>query len=417
MIDTVLLNGLWQGGLIALIAGVITICVPQRHAATRYAVWFSALIALAVVPVATLWHPEPAITTLPAPLEITATTTTILASHAASAVGIWLIALWLAGVTVCLARLLRSHLRIARIIKAALPAPNLGPNVLTSRDVAYPIAAGLFAPTVILPANVAATLERGDLEAIVRHERAHIARHDILTNLAQRLIEACLFFNPWVYVIGRQLLKEREAACDDWAVNATGEPDRYASCLAQLASGSQPPRTPLLTPSAMGSRRMLVGRIARLLNGKATQLKINYFQLGGTVLSFSLLALLLQNTTGHAAAGTLVASNATPNIPACARDVKPIDARDPDISKADFKPNIEAGVIVAVDSNGRVTGEKLVLSSGSAAIDNDVLNAAKNSTYQAATEIDKSSLSGPRSSITCHPVAGHYYFHIATGPE
>ena len=402
MIVTVLLNGLWQGALIVAIGAIITALVPQRHAATRYAVWFVALLALAVLPVLTLWHPEPAIATLPIAVAHTAATPTLITAEAATHTGSWLVGLWLAGVALCLLRLTGSSLRTQRVVRSATPAPELGPDVVVTNELTYPIAAGLVAPKIMLPAHLLTTLQRSDLESIVRHERAHIARRDIFTNLIQRLIESCLFFNPWIYIIGRQLIKEREAACDDYAVDATGEPDRYASCLAQLAQTARTQQTPLLTPSAIGSRRMLVGRIARLLNGKATQLKINYFVLGATVTSFVALAFFVQTANGLAAVSLAVTN---PNIPACAHDIKPLDAVPPDIAKADFKPNVESGVLVTIDAAGHVVDAKIVLSSGSTAIDKATLEAARKSTY------------APAVGMNCQPQGGHYYFHIATGPH
>ncbi len=390
MIVTVLLNGLWQGALVVAIAAIITALVPQRHAATRYAVWFVALLALALLPVLTLWHPTPEVTTL---TPIVFSKTTALAARATADNSWWLIALWIAGTIVFVARLVRSHLRIGRIMKASLPAPNLGADILTSHDVAYPIAAGFFAPMVILPADVVTTLEPRDLEAIVRHERAHIARHDILTNLAQRSIEACLFFNPWVYVIGRHLLKEREAACDDWAV-ATSEPDRYASCLARLASGAHSTRTPLLTPSAMGSRRMLVGRIARLLNGKATQLKTNYLVLGASTLAFALLAVVLQMTTGQAAPTTVAATAQTK----CDHDATVLTATPPEIPKGTPQVKADATVRVGIAPSGTVTSVTIVKSSGVSALDIATAEAARASTYKPAM-------------ASCKAVAGSYLFH------
>ena len=396
MIVTVLLNGVWQGAFVVAIAAAITALVPQRHAATRYAVWFVALLALAFLPVLTLWHPTPEVTTL-TPLVFSKTTA--LAERATADNSWWLIALWIAGTIVFVARLVRSHLRIGRIMKAALPAPNLGADILTSHDVAYPIAAGFFAPMVILPADIATTLEPRDLEAIVRHERAHIARHDILTNLAQRSIEACLFFNPWVYLIGRQLLKEREAACDDWAVNATGEPDRYVSCLAQLASGVHPMRTPLLTPSALGSRRMLVGRIARLLNGKATQLKTNYLVLGASTLAFALLAVVLQMTTGQAAPSTVAVTNPTK----CDHPATVLNAVAPEIPKGTPEVRADVTVRVGIAPTGTVTYVSMVKSSGVSAIDIATVEAAKSSKYAPAM-------------ANCKAVSGSYLFHVQTAP-
>jgi beta-lactamase regulating signal transducer with metallopeptidase domain len=396
MIVTVLLNGLWQGVLIVAIAAMISVCISRRHAGTRYALWFVALLALAVLPVATLWHPTPSITTLPAPVVAG---TTAIAAQATSDNGWWLMTLWIAGMALCLLRLVRSYLQIGRITRAALALPELGPDVLTSHDVAYPIAAGFLAPMVVLPTSFPETLERGDLEAIVRHERAHITRHDIFTNLVQRVVEACLFFNPWVYVVGRQLLREREYACDDWAV-ATADADRYASCLARLASGTRA-HTPLLTPSAIGSRRMLVDRIARLLDGKATQLQTNYFVLGASTLAFVLLAVGLQTTTGQAAPTTVAATNSS--LPSgCFHDVKVLYAAEPAISKADFKPNVEAGVLVTIAPDGHVLGTKLVKSSGSAAIDKATVDAAQASKYAAAVS-------------SCKAIQSTYYFHMQTG--
>jgi TonB family protein len=101
----------------------------------------------------------------------------------------------------------------------------------------------------------------------------------------------------------------------------------------------------------------------------------------------------------------LLIAATNPNIPACASEVKVVNAVAPDISKADYKPNVTARVLVSVDANGNVTDAKVMLSSGSTAIDNDTLVAAKKSTYKPAIGLD------------CKPHAGQYDFHIATGPH
>lgn len=397
MIDTFLLNCLWQGLLVVAIAALVTAAVPQRHAATRYAVWFVALLALLFVPLATLWHPEQPLPALSSPIVVR---TTAIATRATNHSGLWPIVVWVAGIAFFLMRLVRSHVRIRRIVRAALPAPTFGPDVMTSDDVDYPIAAGFFAPMVILPSKIAAALERSDIEAIVRHERAHIARRDILTNLAQRLIEACLFFNPWVYVIGRQLLTEREAACDDWVVNATGEADRYATCLAQLASGTHATHTPLLTPSALGSRRMLVGRIARLLNGKAMQLKTNYLVLCASTLAFGALAIVLQTTTGQAAPTTIAATN-TSN---CNREATVLKPAPPDYPASASPASGAATAVVVVSPSGEVASVKIVKSSGVPALDAATVKAAWASTYSPAMS-------------NCKAVQGSYAFHAEFKPS
>ncbi len=403
MIDTILINGLWQGALVVAIAGLLNAFIPARHAATRYAVWFAALVALALLPVVSLWHTAPAFAPMPNPVTNTAAVTSQVTATAATAGGNRLVFAWAAGVVLCLLRLALSYVRIARIVRRAKAAPEFGADVMTSADVPFPIAARIASPVVIVPEHLPATLDRNDLESIIRHERAHIVRMDTIGNFVQRTVEAFLFFNPWVYVIGRQLVQEREAACDDWAVYPTGESNRYASCLAQLAQGAQRAHAPLLTPSAIGSRRMLVGRIARLLNGKAAQLKVNYLVLGASVIAFGFLAVLLQTSNGLASIGTtVVAATSSCTFPHGYSDVKVLNAAMPDIPKSAYRPNLSANVLVTVGPDGRATNAKIVKSSGSAGVDRAAVTAATHSTYTPKMK-------------ACKPMTGQYLFHVDTG--
>jgi TonB family protein len=362
MIDTALLSGLWQGAFITAIAALITFFVPQRHAATRYAVWFSALLALAILPLASLWHSVPHIVAVPPSVEHTAAVSSQVTAQAASASGNWLVLFWLIGVAFGLARLTASYLRIHRIVRKASPAPELGPDVMTSGNVVIPIAARLFAPVVIIPSALTSMLERSDLDDILRHERAHIARRDVAGNFVQRVIEACLFFNPWVYVIGPQ---QRRLPI------------------------------PLLTPSAIGSKRMLVGRIARLLNGKASQLKTNYLVVAANVAALAAFAVLLATTNGLATVSCV--------FPNGYSDVKPKKPAAPNIPKADYRPNLSANALVTVGADGRAVNAKVVKSSGNAVVDRATVQAAMESTYSPKQR-------------ACHAVTGDYLFNVDTGP-
>ncbi|MBV8372268.1 MAG: energy transducer TonB [Candidatus Eremiobacteraeota bacterium] len=353
------------------------------------------------MPLLRVWHPIDA-PALPAFVVHAAAAPSHTVERAAAAGGSWLTFVWLLGVALCLTRLAVSYIHIRRLVAGSSPAPSLGPEVRTSSELATPIATGFFSPTVLIPAGLATTLEHRDLEGIIRHERAHIRRCDIVGNLVQRLIEACLFFNPWVYIVGRQLVREREAACDDWAVHALHNPNGYASCLARLA-GAAGASTPLLTPSAIGSKRMLVGRIARLLNGKAPQLKTNYLILIACIALFSVLGVLFQTSNGLASVSNIVADNAAKLPPNCYHDVTVRNAAPPDIAKSDYRANVTANALVDVAADGHPTNAKIVKSSGSPAIDRATINAAMASTY--SPEVS-----------ACKPKAGEYLFHVETGP-
>jgi bla regulator protein blaR1 len=367
----VLLNSLWQGAFVVAVAVVVTAFVPQRHAATRYAVWFASLVALAALPL--MSHFLFAATPAAIPAAVTRTTT--VASHvtqrAADASGRWFWAIWLAGVVFCLSRLSLSYFRITRIVRSALAAPAIGKGVFTSAAIVTPIATGILHPVVIVPDDFAKTLDAVDLAGIVAHERAHILRKDVLGNLVQRCFEALLFFNPWVYVIGHQLRKEREAACDDWAVHAASDPDRYASFLASLALRNPGARTPLLTPSAVGSGRILVGRIARLLNGKVADMRTNQLVVVTAVALFALLGFAFQTPKGLAATS-------------CFSEPEVVNAVRPDVPESVVKAHPHASVIVAVTvaADGHVSDLKLFKSSGDETIDTAVARAAEHSTYK-----------------------------------
>lgn len=395
-----LLNSLWQGALVVMIAAGLTALVPGRHAATRYTVWFVALIALVLLPLSGLVSFGDS-GAMPGAVIRTTTAVSHVASQAANATGLWLTALWLFGVGACVVRLALSYARIAGIIRSSVPAPHLGSGIFTSASIAVPVAAGFIRSIVIIPSEMANTLDRADLDGIVAHERAHIRRRDILGNLIQRLVESLLFFNPWVYVIGRQLIKERESACDDWAVQASVDPDRYASCLANLARRATHIPSPLLTPSAIGSRQMLVGRIARLLNGKAGQVKTNYLVVAGAVALFAALSFAFSTPNGIASSGSAtVASTAS-----CAADVSVLKPAPPEIADGYVKahPNSRATIKVIVGADGVASSATVVVAS-SDLIAKAALRAAVHSTYQPEMR-------------NCKPVSGGVYlFSIDPGP-
>jgi hypothetical protein len=108
-------------------------------------------------------------------------------------------------------------------------------------------------------------LKDDELDQIVVHEWAHVQRRDDLARLAQRLVVALAGLHPAVWWIERQLNVERETACDDWAVNATGSARGLAVCLTKLASLPGRPSDPALLPAALLSSE-LTTRVVRLLD-------------------------------------------------------------------------------------------------------------------------------------------------------
>jgi len=420
MIVTALVNGLWQGAPIFAIACLLSLVVPKRNAATRYALWFATLLALTVVPVMSA-APGAGARLLAAlaahPAALTYKISLVPAApfvHSANAWfdrwTPWLVALWLAGVVIGLARLGSSFLRIEQIRRNARPLPGAEPGVVVSEEVTVPIVAGILAPAIVLPKLLASTLSPADLRSIVAHERAHLRRNDALLNLIQRLIEVVLFFNPWVRLASLHVLEEREIACDDWVVERGASAHEYATCLAALAQRVSRGDAALLTPSAFRSRRALLSRIERLSSNEPRALSINFYALGGTIVLFIFATLLLQTVSpafglsapigaqGAQTASMVAESCAHPNSDALVRN-----AAMPQLPHG-VKSSGSVEVTVTISPRGTVTSTKVLRSSGNAAIDQAVAKAALQSTYSPKI-------------VNCAPVEGSYVFRADFAPN
>ena len=124
---------------------------------------------------------------------------------------------------------------------------------------------GLTSPSIVVAPSVLDALDDSELDQIVVHEWAHVQRRDDLARLVQRVIVALAGLHPAIWWIDRQLNLERETACDDWAVNATGSPKSLAVCLTKLAALPGRPADAALLPAALLSSE-LTTRVVRLLD-------------------------------------------------------------------------------------------------------------------------------------------------------
>ena len=193
----------------------------------------------------------------------------------------WLVALWLCGVAFFTARLaggwaVASRLRSPRSSRLAPPEwqqrlERLIGRVGVSRPVQLlassiaqtPAAIGYWKPVILMPAAVLANLPVEQVEALLAHELAHIARNDYLINLLQSAAEALLFYHPSVWWLSNEIRAEREHCCDDIAVAVSGDVLVYARALAAVES-ERPARLQAAMAASGGS---LVNRIRRLLRG------------------------------------------------------------------------------------------------------------------------------------------------------
>lgn len=180
---------------------------------------------------------------------------------------------------VLLFRLLLGWRQLLRLKRQARPAPTQRFKQLVaclemkrtvrlgiSDQITTPLAAGLRNPMVLLPANLMEELTEAEFDAVVIHELAHLRRWDDWSNLLLQTLQAVLWLNPVVWLVGRQIGLQREIACDDWVIATTGQPKDYATCLTRLMELARPPRLTLPAPGAWMTRSQLSRRVLALLD-------------------------------------------------------------------------------------------------------------------------------------------------------
>jgi bla regulator protein blaR1 len=264
------------GTLIAMFGGLVLSLLRGHGAVTRFAVWFSALMAIAALPffAGSLWSHVSAV----APNAGGRSAVTLPGSWALYLFVVWLaVASWhLAGVGRGLWHLYTLRKSCVTIAPAALGvqlretlARNQSPRriaLCTSDVVHVPTAIGLVKPAVVLPVWVMRELSPDELNQILLHELAHLRRWDDWTNLAQKLVKALFFFHPAVWWIEKKVSLEREMACDDAVLAETARPLAYAECLAHLAEKTLIQRSIALAQAALGKIHQTSLRVAQILD-------------------------------------------------------------------------------------------------------------------------------------------------------
>src|SRR5262249_31294958 len=173
--------------------------------------------------------------------------------------------------------LVRSYLHVRRLKGNCSVSVDLFPHtartarLLLSSAVDSPIAVGFMPPAVILPESLAGQLSREEMDHVLLHESAHLARRDDWTTLCSRVLDAAFGLHPVVWFVLRQIEAERELACDEWVVARAQSATGYARSLARLYelrfTDQYPLGEGLLVSGMFSNRGGLGARVERLLYG------------------------------------------------------------------------------------------------------------------------------------------------------
>ncbi len=300
-----LLHSLWQGLLVAGALWLALEGLDRRRARLRHA---AAALALTAAPLCSL------VTFLllwTGPGRAGARGSAAAASAPAWLLGAagalvpfipWLVLGWAIAVAVASTRLGREYLALRRVYRA--PRGRVGAELervgerlrvafrlaspvplAITRALDVPAVVGILRPVILIPASCVTGLTGAQIEAILAHEFAHVARRDALVNLIQSAVEVLYVHHPAVRWISDALRDERECCCDDLAVRVVGDPLDYALALTELETLRVPPVPLALAAGVTGPvpnpnhgprhapRGSLMSRIHRLIPASASRTK------------------------------------------------------------------------------------------------------------------------------------------------
>jgi uncharacterized protein (TIGR03435 family) len=300
-------NHLWQSTLFVGIVALLALLLRKNQARIRYWLWMAAsakfLLPFSLLVILGSHLPWPrhaaasktsayvAIEEVSQPfLKVTALNTPIaipVAPPTASHVPIHILppmltGVWLSGFIAMMSFWCVQWWRISRLVRSARPLiegrevdllrkaervarlPRSVP-LWPSTNSMEPGVFGIIRPVLLWPEGIARHMDDAHLESVLAHEVCHVQRRDNLTSAIHMLVEAIFWFHPVVWWMERQLVKERERACDEAVLQLGNEAEVYAESILNICKFFTESPTTCIS-GVMGSE--LKQRIARILSGQ-----------------------------------------------------------------------------------------------------------------------------------------------------
>ncbi len=316
-----LIHSLWQGIILAAVAGLIVICTRKASSALRYNLLVSALLLFAIgMGVTFAWQYESSAITNVAIQQmphsdiyiahvqaqpVQAQPVQVFVITGADAVATWpygtLVKDYLAGhhntivfiwfLIVCARSLqlafgLYGTYRLRRVRVFAVDdiwnerlqqlADSLhikqAVKLLESGIAKVPMVIGHLKPVILVPIGLLTALSAEEVEAILVHELAHIKRRDYLVNMLQSLVEIVLFFNPAVLWVSKLIKTERENCCDDMVLAQNNNKLNYIRAL--VSCDQYRAEVPAYAMGLPGSKNTLLSRAKRMANNRNYSLNL-----------------------------------------------------------------------------------------------------------------------------------------------
>ncbi len=310
-----LIHSLWQGLVLALIAGLVLSCTKRSTPALRYGILLSLFFLFTLSTVCTFmlqWTNNTDAIAVTGQVDQYSTNGTA-SLHSATEgapiqqsihIGAWLnkhsgtvMLAWLLCFVVHCIRIFSGFQYMGRLRKSAVPVSPLwqqkleeltisigirhSVRLMHSPLVKVPVMIGFARPLILLPLSLISHLPPAYIESILLHELAHIRRRDFAMNIFQTCVEAVFFFNPAFLWISSKLREEREACCDNIVVQEGADKRSYLEALIYFQDQSLKP--PHYAMALHSTPNHLLNRVKRMLtqeNNKLNKMEKNMLVLG-----------------------------------------------------------------------------------------------------------------------------------------
>ena len=162
-----------------------------------------------------------------------------------SSIGWLLLILWICGIVVALAAMVKSALRLRALKKSSLPLQNrkiedlyqccLKESGITKNIPIYstvflksPIITGLFRPRIYLPIPLISDGNETDIRYMLLHELQHYKHKDGIVNYLMNIAKIIYWFHPLVRYALNEMKNDCEIACDTSVLNQLSHTDYIA---------------------------------------------------------------------------------------------------------------------------------------------------------------------------------------------
>ena len=256
---------------VGAVVGLLLAVLRVRSGSARHLAWVAVLVAMMSMPVlrfafatadvhvdvpeivpgaSRAWLPEivqepalPAALAAPAPVPSIEVTSTVAAAAIPTparripSIVMWqslAVGIYLTGLLAFAMRVIGGIRGIRKLDRSSRRLEFAHAPVFESHLVKAPVTIGISSPKILLPSSWIHWSD-ATLRAVLAHEGAHIRRRDSLVLFAAHVNRCVFWFHPFAWWLERQLRTTAEEACDDEAVNATGQPRVYAETLVRIA--------------------------------------------------------------------------------------------------------------------------------------------------------------------------------------